>query len=1125
MKTITKIVFVLMFICGFTLQSNAQSNNTIANATKVTSLPFTDSNVNIPNSNPNNALGLTGCSLANRSVVYKFTPVTSGTVIVQIMSPSGTDGTITTIAANENATQASDLSPTPDGNICHSANPKTVNVTAGQAYYFLILNGSATDIQFTGTAVLGVTTPVVTTTAASSINTSSALLGGNITSDNGSAITERGVVYSTTDNTPEIGEGGVTKEIEGGTTTGAFSETINSLTSSTTYYFRAYAINANGTGYGDVMSFTTFSSLPTLTTTDASNVTTTSATFGGNIADQGNSAVTERGIVYSTTNANPRITDSDATKDTNGTGTGSFSESIGSLSTNTNVYYYRAYAINTQGTGYGAVKSVAFNNGLHFSNSASNRVTIPDNAAFDFSSGFTAEAWIKADVLATRNIFSQYGSSQEAFSLFLKSGGIFEFTVTTDGNTDLYFDTTNTGIVTGTWYHVAVTFDGTTMRAFVDGVASGTKAVSGTMFNSTAPVEIGSRNNGHYFDGTIDEVRFWSRALTQTEIAANKDTKVPNNAEGLIAYYRFNQGTAEGTNTGITTLTDSGPNGLTGTLNNFTLTGTASNFVAGVNGNSGVTDTAPNTFDTTGNWSTASNWSLGVVPAQIENVTIANGVTVTIDVDDLQIKDFTLASGATLAIPKDKEITVTGSFNSSGGTLELSSDTNDSGVLFIKGSSTGNITYKRGGLLANQWSIVTPPVSGQTVKTFAENASNDIRINTAPDPDRYAIAYYDDSQSAGNKWVYYDVNVNASTEFTQGQSYAMSRNTNGEVSFTGTLLSENTTRTLTANQWSAIGNPFTTYYPANKNSNSSFINDNASALDDSYQSIYMWDNGQSKYIAVTELDANDRSLPPGQGFFVRMKTGQTEVSFNEAKRSTKPSSGTTNFERSAIPSIDLKVNTGATTVTTGIRYFDAVSKGLDPGYDIGNFDSSFDIYTHLLEGSDGTNYTIQSLPDNNYEAMIVPVGINASEGEELTFTAEVSGLPQNIQVYLEDRNHGTFTRLDESNANYTITLNAPMNGIGRFYLHTTASALSIEDPELLDRISIYQTHKNNLRISGIENGSVTIQIYDLLGKEVQRSAFEANGINDIGLNPITSGIYIVQLQTTKGIANKKIIIE
>jgi hypothetical protein len=1127
MKTITKTFLLLIFICNYTFSVSAQSNNNIANATKITSLPFTDSNVNIPNSDPNNANGLTGCSLTNRSVVYKFTPIVSGTVTVEIKTAAGTTGIITTIAANENATQTSDLSPTPDGNICHSANPKTTNVTAGQTYYFLALSGTSTDIEFTGTAVLSLTIPELTTSAAASISKISATLGGNITTDNGSAITERGVVYSITDSTPEIGEATVVKDDEGGSGSGSFSEAIN-LTQGTTYYYRAYATNANGTGYGEVLSFSTFNNIPTISTTDISNVATSTATFGGDVIDQGDSAVTERGILYSTTNATPKITDTDVTKDANGTGTGSFSESIGSLTTNTNVYYYRAYATNNQGTGYGVVKSFAFNNGLHFLNSGSTRVTIPDNVAFDFSSGFTAEAWIKADALATRNVFSQYGSSQEAFSLFLLSDGTFEFTVTTDGSTDQYFTTNNTGISTGVWHHVAVTFDGSTMRAYVDGVASGTGAALGAMFNSTAPVEIGARNNAHFFDGTIDEVRFWSRALTQAEIDANKNTKVPSNAESLIAYYRFNEGTAEGTNTGITTLTDSGSNNLTGTLNNFTLTGTTSNFVAGVNGNSGITDTAPNTFDTTGDWSTASNWSLGVVPAQIENVTIANGVTVTVDVDDLQIKDFTLASGATLNIPKDKEITITGSFNSDSGTLELSSDTDDSGVLFIKGSSSGNVTYKRGGLLANEWSIVTPPVSGQTVKTFAENVANDIRINTAPDPDRYAIAYYDDSQSAGNKWVYYDVNVNAATEFIAGESYAMSRSTNGEVSFTGILTAANVTKTLTGDQWSAIGNPFTTYYPANKNSNSSFINDNASALDDSFQSVYVWDNTQSKYVAVSEVDANNRSLPPGQGFFVRMKAGQTEITFNEAKRSVKPASGTTNFSRNThtTSGITLQVTDGSTTVDTQIKYFNNTSRSLDPGYDIGNFDgASLDVFTQLLENNSGVNYTIQSLSDTDYENTIIPIGVKAASGANLVFSSELHHFPTGINVYLEDRTLGVFTLLENSNTTYSITLDTDISTTGRFYLHTTSQTLSIEGNAVLEGVSFYQLNQNTLRINGLQAKNYKLSLFNLLGQELIATSFTSNGVSDVPLTNVSAGIYIVRLHSESGVKSVKIILE
>ena len=159
---------------------------------------------------------------------------------------------------------------------------------------------------------------------------------------------------------------------------------------------------------------------------------------------------------------------------------------------------------------------------------------------------------------------------------------------------------------------------------------------------------------------------------------------------------------------------------------------------------------------------------------------------------------------------------------------------------------------------------------------------------------------------------------------------------------------------MVADQWNAIGNPFTTYYPANKNSSSSFLNDNMDALDDSFKSLYLWDNDQNKYVAVSEVDASDRSLPPGQGFFVRMKSGQTEISFKEEKRSTKPGSGDTDFARNndTTPTITLSISDNITTVKTDIKYFDTATQGLDPGYDIGNFNgASLDVFTHLLENS------------------------------------------------------------------------------------------------------------------------------------------------------------------------------
>ena len=89
----------------------------------------------------------------------------------------------------------------------------------------------------------GITVPTLTTSAATAIATTSATLGGNITGDGGAAVTARGVVYSSTDSTPTIGEPGVTQDTNG-SGSGSFSETIGSMAIATHYYYQAYAVNS-----------------------------------------------------------------------------------------------------------------------------------------------------------------------------------------------------------------------------------------------------------------------------------------------------------------------------------------------------------------------------------------------------------------------------------------------------------------------------------------------------------------------------------------------------------------------------------------------------------------------------------------------------------------------------------------------------------------------------------------------------------------------------------------------------------------------------------------------------------------------------------------------------------------
>lgn len=188
---------------------------------------------------------------------------------------------------------------------------------------------------------------VSTTTTVTNVTTSSALVGGNVTGNGGAVVTERGVVYSTTNTSPTIGDG----KLIIGSGNGAYSQVLSGLRGGTTYYIRAYATNIIGTSYGVATSFTTASVPPFITTNEVSAVTGTGATAGGDVSFSGGAAVTERGVVYSTSNNLPTVSD---TKVSIGTGTGVFSQALTGLGTGTS-YYLRAYAINASGTAYGAV--------------------------------------------------------------------------------------------------------------------------------------------------------------------------------------------------------------------------------------------------------------------------------------------------------------------------------------------------------------------------------------------------------------------------------------------------------------------------------------------------------------------------------------------------------------------------------------------------------------------------------------------------------------------------------------------------------------------------------------------------------------------------------------------------
>ena len=180
---------------------------------------------------------------------------------------------------------------------------------------------------------------------------------GSVTVSNagGASLQSCGICWSTNPN-PTIEHN---KAIGGNQINTTYACNLSSLTPNTTYYVRAYATTNITTMYGEEISFTTTTGLAQISTNTPS-ATSTTFTSGGNIVNDGGYTITERGICYSSTNANPSILDGIVVS---GKGIGNYSCSMTNARVST-TYYIRAYAKNEVGTAYGASMSIVTNNGL-----------------------------------------------------------------------------------------------------------------------------------------------------------------------------------------------------------------------------------------------------------------------------------------------------------------------------------------------------------------------------------------------------------------------------------------------------------------------------------------------------------------------------------------------------------------------------------------------------------------------------------------------------------------------------------------------------------------------------------------------------------------------------------------
>ena len=568
-------------------------------------------------------------------------------------------------------------------------------------------------------------------------------------------------------------------------------------------------------------------------------------------------------------------------------------------------------------------------------------------------------------------------------------------------------------------------------------------------------------------------------------------------------------------------------------------------------------DAIPSTVTITsaqsGNFEDTSTWDGGVVPVNGNSVNILTGHDIVVNNGtDITLYNVTIGgTGSQLDQLPGSKVTITGVLTATRSTdyYQFSGANNgdDIGTLVFSGFDDGN-GYVDATDASQKRMRVVRKLGLQNTWYLFSFGTRETRLNeifpgqydlstTAGNENNYSFAYYDTANSA---YVYPynsgDAAYSNSTYTEEGRGYALKvKSGQNNVIFRAKFQVSDVSINISdaGNQFNLIGNPYTCFLHGNNNADATNnllkINGssqgNSSVLEE--DTIWLWDATNSQWI-TKNLASDAFRINPLQGFFVKAKIGggisqvfnftQEMQSHSKANNSLKSSSN--RFE------IDLSVAIGKKKVNTSIRYIDNMTTDFDNGYDssiFGGYSSSLEIYTGLASGNSSKKLAIQSLPNSDYENMVVPVGVTAEENSEITFTAEALNVPTGYKVYLEDRLNNTFTRLDEAGSEYKATVTNKSTD-GRFFLHTRSSTLSTDDIGL-EGVNIYTINNNTLRIAGVNGENSNVKIFSILGKKILETTFSSTGVKDVNLPELNTGVYIVNVSSEKGKTSKKIVIE
>ena len=366
------------------------------------------------------------------------------------------------------------------------------NLTSGTTYTYRVYSNNAVGNSLTYSNELTITTksiinlPTLTSTALSLITSSTAVSGGNISSDGGASITAKGVCWSTSTN-PTIALSTKTTE---GTGAGLFTSNIIELPANTTFYVRAYATNSVGTAYGNELIFST--QIPDIISGLVAHYPFNSNS--NDISGNGNN-----GVVTNATLASDRFGNSNKAYLFNGSNSYITVPNSNSLSASTYQLTISAWVKINQFTG-GSYKAAS----------------IIDKAAANSSGWGLYYSDIDANISVEKMRFGGYVN--------INGGTIYPQGphITSEA-------------ITNQWVHLVFTVDGNSSNNYyINGVNVSSVGNGGNNYSlgpNSANMYIGKSgtadggfifglngSNYNYFNGVIDDVRIYNRALNSNEV-------------------------------------------------------------------------------------------------------------------------------------------------------------------------------------------------------------------------------------------------------------------------------------------------------------------------------------------------------------------------------------------------------------------------------------------------------------------------------------------------------------------------------------------------------------------------------------------------------------------------------